>query len=504
MTTLWRRLAWTLVLVTLGSLGLARDAAAYWGVTTLDYGGQLTGYARAEKDAWDEDSYLECTHWEVHWYYGWMCFEAVETFYSVGLEHELWTPTGALQASGAGSSSWTLQLDLVPHTPTVYGTWTHHGEYFTVRDEYLYVWNEYTWDYDVTYEGQSWDLFGGHSPQVNVPPPSPPPVQVHYVHTDALGSVRLMTDAAGQPVTECNYLPFGQDWQSTGNVFAGCRFAQTERSPATGAGSWQDLNYAGARYYHGQTWRFTSVDPGHVGASLDDPQSWNGYAYARNNPLRFVDPTGLAYEICIQGQSSCTVVSDQEWAVAADDPGPGNMVLRDKTRPEWELPSGFIFGGGVWVGVYRQLYIDQPTTWDAVVAGVQRAAPVVEPEFIAGWYGASAAAGITAWGLGAFSGGSLTTLGLGEVAVGANLEFLFGAAKAAVVRGVISGRQPLSALSNAERLRAAAFYRSVAQRVGGNQAAAAARYNIARAEYLEGTRAFLSKTLPEFIRNGFR
>jgi len=41
------------------------------------------------------------------------------------------------------------------------------------------------------------------------------------------------------------------------------------------------------------TGRFTSVDPIVSPAALGDPQKWNRYAYARNNPLRFVDPTGM-------------------------------------------------------------------------------------------------------------------------------------------------------------------------------------------------------------------
>jgi uncharacterized protein RhaS with RHS repeats len=44
--------------------------------------------------------------------------------------------------------------------------------------------------------------------------------------------------------------------------------------------------------------RFTSVDP--IGISkqkLADPQQWNMYAYGRDNPLRFVDPTGRRVEL---------------------------------------------------------------------------------------------------------------------------------------------------------------------------------------------------------------
>lgn len=54
-----------------------------------------------------------------------------------------------------------------------------------------------------------------------------------------------------------------------------------------------DLDFAQARYYKSAHGRFTSVDPIMITKKrLRDPQSINLYAYSRNNPLKYVDPTG--------------------------------------------------------------------------------------------------------------------------------------------------------------------------------------------------------------------
>src|SRR6185295_2230108 len=64
-------------------------------------------------------------------------------------------------------------------------------------------------------------------------------------------------------------------------------FTGKERDAETG------YDYFGARYYGSKIGRFTSVDPAlSVSASLGDPQRWNRYAYARNNPIGIVDPDG--------------------------------------------------------------------------------------------------------------------------------------------------------------------------------------------------------------------
>jgi RHS repeat-associated protein len=53
-------------------------------------------------------------------------------------------------------------------------------------------------------------------------------------------------------------------------------------------------DYFGARYYASWTGRFLSPDPsGLYFANPYNPQSLNLYSYARNNPLKNTDPTGL-------------------------------------------------------------------------------------------------------------------------------------------------------------------------------------------------------------------
>ncbi|WP_308797702.1 RHS repeat-associated core domain-containing protein [Agromyces silvae] len=59
------------------------------------------------------------------------------------------------------------------------------------------------------------------------------------------------------------------------------------------------LTQIGARYYDELVGSFISVDPL---LDLADPQQWNGYAYAHNNPVSFTVPTGLLP----QGYSSAT------------------------------------------------------------------------------------------------------------------------------------------------------------------------------------------------------
>jgi RHS repeat-associated protein len=61
------------------------------------------------------------------------------------------------------------------------------------------------------------------------------------------------------------------------------------------------LTYMQQRYYDPVLGRFYSNDP--VGFSADNPMMFNRYAYANNNPYKFVDPDGRAVSIVIERNS---------------------------------------------------------------------------------------------------------------------------------------------------------------------------------------------------------
>jgi RHS repeat-associated protein len=109
---------------------------------------------------------------------------------------------------------------------------------------------------------------------------------VEYYHLDATGSVRAVTNQSGAVIRTHDYFAFGEgDGTVAGQTTV--RFTGKERDTESG------LDYFGARYYGSRTGRFTTVDPVNtLRESLVEPQRWNRYAYALNNPLRYKDPDG--------------------------------------------------------------------------------------------------------------------------------------------------------------------------------------------------------------------
>ena len=111
--------------------------------------------------------------------------------------------------------------------------------------------------------------------------------EVSYYHKDHLGSNSLVSDSEGEIEYSSDYYPFGESYNSEGEE----RYTYTGKELDSSG-----LYYYGARYYDASLGRFISVDP--VPDLL-----FSSYVYVRDNPMKYIDPSGMEWEPVDPGYS---------------------------------------------------------------------------------------------------------------------------------------------------------------------------------------------------------
>jgi RHS repeat-associated protein len=108
--------------------------------------------------------------------------------------------------------------------------------------------------------------------------------RIRYYHQDHLGSSAVITDDAGALVEETAFYPFGtpRNEHRLRQIQESYTFTQKERDRES------DLHYFGRRFYHSTLGRWLSTDP-----KEEKGGGLNLYAYARHNPLKYMDPDGM-------------------------------------------------------------------------------------------------------------------------------------------------------------------------------------------------------------------
>jgi RHS repeat-associated protein len=123
-----------------------------------------------------------------------------------------------------------------------------------------------------------------------------------YYHYDGLGSVVNLTSSTGVTQWTYDYLPFGGVRTETKNQ------NQAPTNVLRYTGELLDptaLYHLRARQYDSGTGRFLGVDP--AARSIAAPNI-STYAYVRNNPIRYTDPSGReTYGVCAAGQAAYVV-----------------------------------------------------------------------------------------------------------------------------------------------------------------------------------------------------
>jgi RHS repeat-associated protein len=123
------------------------------------------------------------------------------------------------------------------------------------------------------------------------------PVQnrgTHYITADILESPRVITDDAGSVISRKDFMPFGEDLFTDRSADQQYGYDSGIRQGFTGYQKDDETqqNFAEARYYNPTHGRFTTVDPLLASGKSLNPQSYNRYVYAGNNPTLRIDPNG--------------------------------------------------------------------------------------------------------------------------------------------------------------------------------------------------------------------
>lgn len=178
---------------------------------------------------------------------------------------------------------------------------------------------------------------------------------VKHLHTDHLGTPRLITDGAGNPATAQfhAYYPYGEELAATytSAYTERMRFTGHERDLVNLGGQGDDLDYMHARHYGVVTGRFLSVDRFDVPTLqfgdrndqqrfqifLVQPQGWNRFAYTKGNPLKHVDPDG----------ESGVLVLSAPWAVGSSSSAGFAAVANPLGALILAGAGGYLIGAGI-------------------------------------------------------------------------------------------------------------------------------------------------------------
>jgi RHS repeat-associated protein len=184
----------------------------------------------------------------------------------------------------------------------------------------------------------------------------------YFTHSDWLGTERARTTVAGAIAESCTSLPFGDGMTCAGNDISPLHFTGKERDSESG------FDNFGARYDSSSLGRFMSPDDFTKDSDVGDPRSWNMYAYARDNPLRYTDPTGetaTVSTVCVVDTSgkttSCHVTITMSIAIYAVDGTSPTQLKKAQSAITSQIDDA-------WSGSFTQNGIEYNVTTDVTVS----------------------------------------------------------------------------------------------------------------------------------------
>ncbi|MCL6557840.1 MAG: RHS domain-containing protein, partial [Firmicutes bacterium] len=157
----------------------------------------------------------------------------------------------------------------------------------------------------------------------------------YFYETDHLGSPMVVTDDAGNVVWRGDFAPFGE------KVSGADAWVFIDTHGFTGK-DWDEdvgLYYFNARWYDSELGRFVSED------LAEDPNNPNLYVYCINNPLRYMDPTGL---LTLKGTVS---TENEATLIPGDTTVIGSWGIVEQRDSYWKIAEQIYGKGKGYLGI---------------------------------------------------------------------------------------------------------------------------------------------------------
>ena len=163
-----------------------------------------------------------------------------------------------------------------------------------------------------------------------------------YLLEDHLGGVDGFTSASGALLSRASNQPFGArrsgNWVD--NAPTSAEWKQVQSTTPRGFTDQEHVDNLGVIHMNGRVYdpvlgRFLSPDP--LVQAPYDAQTWNRYSYARNNPLRYTDPSGF----CFNGHPAGDMNAESCFRPIVQ-----NIIVQMSRLPTMDFGSLANFGGG--------------------------------------------------------------------------------------------------------------------------------------------------------------
>jgi RHS repeat-associated protein len=163
----------------------------------------------------------------------------------------------------------------------------------------------------------------------------------YFNHADWLGTERVRSNSSGTVCETITSLPFGDGQQTP---ISSCGDPSPNHFTGLETDAESGLDHTLNRQFASSYGRWLTPDPGgRKAVTLTDPQTWNMYAYAGNNPTTFSDPSGLnrsspslVWSLALQGLAEAMWQAYQE--KVAEDIQAGEATQTDQSGATQSKP----------------------------------------------------------------------------------------------------------------------------------------------------------------------